>query len=72
MTDPDFHWQASILGALYGNGAVDLERSTRTIGFERKPVRADARRSSAVGGSGFPVGDGDYYGPDLKRRKRAR
>lgn len=66
----DFFDNAQILGALYANGAVDLERTTRTIGFERKPTRTDAHRSAASGGSGFPVDWGDYYGPDLKRADR--
>lgn len=56
----DFEERAKIMEALYANGAVDLERSGRTIGFERKATRADTRRSQAVGGQGTVI-DAGYW-----------
>lgn len=68
----DFQDQANIINALYSSGAVDLERVNRTIGFERKPMRADSHRSTAQGATGFPIDVGYFYDDDLARHPQRR
>lgn len=43
--------RAWLIDKLHDLGAVDLDRTRRTIGFERKPLRAD-RRPRVSGGWG--------------------
>lgn len=66
--------RAQVMGQMYAAGAVDLERRTGQIGFERKPVRADVHRSSAAGGQGAYIGgiyarDGECRAPRPMHRR---